>query len=129
MDLLPSSASKYDFNGIGRASASVIMAAIASYPPTAWLAAGLQGKIIFFLLDRFMSSLASMGVVALNVGAEKLLVAAEKSKYDGSFDTAFKLIEQIRATGRDLTEEEIKNIDDAVIKQFRKFARLTRRRG
>ncbi len=123
---LLSPSDKYKFDGIGSASAAAVMAVLAAEPATAWLTVGIPGKITSAILRMFFSSLASKGVVILNVGAEKLMVALEKSGFDGSIESSYKLIEEIRASGRDLTPEEIKAIDDKVIEQFRKFAKLTR---
>lgn len=72
--------------------------------------------------------LASGGLVMLNVGAEKLQTAVDKVDYDTSWETAERLINEIRKTGRELTPEEIKAIDDKVIAQFRKFGKLGRKK-
>ena len=127
MDILSPSANKYDFDGIGAASASVVFALMAANPATAWLTVGLiPGKIVYYLLSRVFGKFASQGVVILNVGAEKVLVASEKSQFDGTMESSYRLIAEIQATGRDLTDEEMKAIDGPVIEVFRKFARLTR---
>lgn len=102
----------------------MVLASLAANPATVFLTTGVPGKLLFALLSRIFSSLASMGLILLNVGAERLLTAVDKIGYDDSWDTADKLIEEIRKTGRDLTPEEIKSIDEDVIKQFRKFAKL-----
>lgn len=128
MAILPPSAEKHDLSGIGGASAATVLAALAAYPPTAALAQGVQGKIIYWALQNIFTWFASIGLVLLNVGAEKLLIAIEKSQFDGSMEAGYKLIEEIRSSGRDLTPEEIKKIDDEVIEQFRKFAKMTRKR-
>lgn len=128
MSILPPSATKHDLNGIGSASAAGVVAALATNPSTSFLTAGFIGKIVFYLLKTFFTSLASMGLVLLNVGAEKLLAAIDRSNFDGSLDTAEKLIQEIRNTGRELTPEETKQIDDKVIEQFRKFAKMTRKK-
>ena len=83
---------------------------------------------MFYLLTQLFSALASLGLVLLNVGAERIITAVDKYGFDGSFETAEKLIEEIRKTGRDLAPEEIKTIDEEVIKQFRKFAKLGRKK-
>jgi len=124
----PLSAPKYDLDGIGAASAASVVAALAAYPPTSFLTVGLSGKILFWLLTKFFSRMASGGLVILNVGAEKLLGAIDKANFDGSMEAADRLIEEIRKTGRELTPEETKKIDDEVIVQFRKFAKMTRKK-
>lgn len=128
MSIVPPSAEKHDLDGIGDASASAAIAALAANPSTSFLTAGLSGKILFWILSKFFSALASMGLVVLNVGAEKLSTAISKAGYDGSFESAEKLIEEIRNTGRDLTPEEAKAIDDKVIEAFRKFAVIARKK-
>lgn len=129
MGFLPPSAEKHRLTGIGEASAASLISALAVNPSTAFLTAGVSGKVLFFILSKVFSWAASVGLVLLNVGAESLLVAAEKSEFDGSYDTAAKLIEEIRKTGRDLTPEEIARIDDQVIETFRKFAKITRKQN
>lgn len=128
MPIIPPSGQKHDLSGIGGASAAAIMALLAANPSTTALTVGLGGKIVFWILSKFFSVLSSMGLVLLNVGAERLQVALDKAGFDGSFDDAEKIMEAIRNTGRDLTPEEIKSIDDKVIVQFRKFGRIGRRK-
>lgn len=125
--LLPSP--KHKLDGIGGVSAAAAMAALAAFPPTTFLATGFLGRITHFILKRLFTFLASGGLVILNLGAERVLGAIEKSNYDGSWESAQKLIDAIRATGRELTPEEITKIDDGVIAAFRKFGRMTRKRG
>jgi len=118
---------KHSLTGMGGASAATILAVLAANPTTTFLTVGLQGKIIYFLLSKVFTALASMGLVLLNLGAENILGAIEKAQFDGSIDAAYKLLEEIRASGRAVTPEEGKKIDDAVIEQFRKFAKMTRK--
>ena len=120
---------KYRLDGIGGVSASAVMALLAAYPPTSFLTVGIIGKIVYFILKRLFSFLASGGLVILNLGAERLLGAIEKSNYDGSWESAQKLIDSIRATGREMTTEEIIAIDNGVIAAFRKFGKMTRKRA
>lgn len=121
-------AGKYSFDGIGAASATIAMAAFATNPATAFLAVGFVGKIVSFVLTKVFSMLASVGLVLLNVGAERIGTIIDQHNFDGSFDTAEKLIDSIRKTGRDLTPEEVKAIDDPVIGAFRKWASFARDR-
>lgn len=127
MSLLPPSSAKHDLSGIGAASAAVIMAILATNPSTVFLTVGIPGKIVFWILEKIFTRLASSGLVILNVGAEKISVVIDKVKFDGSIESAEKLIAEIRKTGRELTPEEIKAIDDDVIIVFRKFAKIGRR--
>lgn len=64
----------------------------------------------------------------MNVGAEKFSAVIDRINFDGSLESAEKLIEEIRRTGKDLTPEEAKAIDDGVIIAFRKFAKIGRRK-
>lgn len=128
MPIIPPSAEKHNLEGIGVASSAGILAALSANPATSFMTVGILGKILFFLLSKFFSYLASMGLVILNVGAEKLLSAADRANFDGSMMSSFKLMEEIRNSGRDMTPEEIQKIDDEVIVQFRKFAKMTRTR-
>lgn len=113
---------KYKFEGIGATGASIIMAGLGANPSTAWIATGFIGKVVFFVVKLFCMWLASLGLIVLNVGAEKLATINDEGKYDGSWDTAENAIKKIRDQGRDLTDEEIKAIDQPVIDAFRKFA-------
>ena len=128
MPIIPPSAEKFKLEGIGNASAASILAALATNPSTSFLAAGISAKILFWIISKIFSGLASMGIVILNVGAEKLAVALDKVNFDGSLESAEQFIEEIRKTGRELTPEEIKKIDDSVIEQLRKFAKITRKK-
>lgn len=128
MPILPPSASKHNLEGIGEASAAAVIAALAANPSTAFLATGLSAKILFFILTKVFSAFASMGLVLLNVGAEKIAVTVEKIDFDGSYESAEAFINEIRNTGRDLTDEEVKKIDDGVIYTFRKFAKIGRKK-
>lgn len=119
---------KRKLNGIGDASATLVLAALAASASTVFLTSGLTGKISFWLLSKLFSTLASLGLVILNVGAEKLLTAVDKAKYDGSWETAEKMMQEIQRTGRDLSPEEIQKIDEGVINAFRKFAKIGRKK-
>lgn len=129
MGILPPSAEKHDLGGIGGASAATVFAVLAANPATAFLTAGLLGKLVFPFLSKVFSALASSGLVLLNLGAERVAGAIEKSGYDGSMESAERLIEAIHASGRELSPDEIKAIDDKVIDAFRKFGKMTRKRG
>lgn len=128
MSIIPPSASKHKLEGIGEASAAAVIAALAANPSTAFLAAGISARILFYILTKVFSGFASMGLVLLNVGADKLIVAVEKIDFDGSFESAEQFIDEIRKTGRDITPEETKKIDDGVIETFRKLAKIARKK-
>ena len=128
MTIVPPSAKKHSLRGIGEASASSAIAALSLNPSTSFLTAGLSGKILFWTLTQVFSGLASMGLVILNVGAEKLAVVLDRVDFDGSMAAAEKFIDEVRKVGRDLTPEEVKKIDDEVIIAFRKFAKIARKK-
>lgn len=117
---------KYKFWAIGEASASVIMAMMLANPGTAVFAQGFLGKIMFWVFKILCAYLANLGLIVMNVGAAKLEVIADESKFDGSWNTADNLIKKIRDTGRELTPEEIAEIDAPVIAAFEKFATFGR---
>ena len=110
---------KHRLEGIGEASAAVVLAALKANPNTSFLSGGIAGKIAFFFLKLLFMFLADLGLIVLNVGAEKLKTIIDQNDFDESFDDAEKLIEKIRSTGRELTEDEIKSIDGPVIDAFR----------
>jgi len=118
---------KHELDGIGGASAAAVIASLSANPSTSFLTAGLSGKILYWLLKKLFTYMASSGLVFMNVGAERLLTAIRKSGYDGSRENADLLIAEIRKTGRDLTPAEVKAIDDEVIKTFRKFGKFGRK--
>ena len=113
---------KHKFSGIGAASATMVLVALASNPSTLFLTTGILGKIIAWVLQNFFSMLASLGLVVLNVGASRVETLIDGKNFDGAYDSAEEFIAAIRNTGRDLTPEEIKKIDDPVIEAFREWA-------
>jgi len=120
---------KHKFENIGEVNAAIIMAALAANPELAFLTAGISGKIVFQVAKFLCMSMASMGLIVLNVGAAKIETFMDQGNYDGTWDSAEKIISKIRDSGRDLTDEEIRNIDGPVISAFRKFARLGKRKS
>lgn len=123
---LPLPLKKHKLDGIGAASASTVFAALMSNPGLAGLTRGFWGKIIFYFLTKIFSSLASLGLVLLNVGAAKIETLIDGKNFDGAWDSADEFIKAIRDSGREMTPEEIKKIDDPVIIAFRKFAGFAR---
>jgi hypothetical protein len=121
-------ATKYRFNGIGGASATAVLALLAANPSTTWLATGFVGKVVGALLSYAFSMAASVGLVLLNVGAERVETMIDQHAFDGSFDSAEKLLDAARAAHHDLTPAEIKAIDDPVIGAFRKWGSFARQK-
>jgi hypothetical protein len=126
MSLLPPPADKYDFTGIGDASALAVLAILSANPTTAGMTVGVWGTLLKLLLSKLFSALASVGVVFLNVGAELVTTVVLKSDFGGTMDSSLALLSKLQAAGSTLTPEQIKAIDDPVIAAFEKFAKLTR---
>ena len=114
------------YGGIGSASAAMIMAGIAANPTLAILSQGPLGKIVFAICKFFCTILASIGVVLLNVGAAKVQTIIDAGNFESEWYTADELIKKIRATGRELTDEEMVAIDQPVVDAFRRFVRFGR---
>ena len=112
-----SASKKHDLSGIGKASALLTMKLLAA-SPLAPLTGGFGGKITYWFLTWMYTRLASVGLVVLNVGAAAVQTLAEKEEFDGSFDDAFKIINERKGI---LTDEETKSIDDKVIRAFRRI--------
>lgn len=119
---------KHRLEGIGSASAAVIMVALAANPQTTFLTIGILGKIVFFVFKLVCMFLANIGLIVMDVGAAKLEVIIDEENFEEGWDRAENLIKRIRATGRELTDEEIAAIDGPVIDAFRKFASFARDR-
>lgn len=128
MAIVNQPATKHKFDGIGEAGAAIILAGLAANAGTVWLTVGFIGKTVWFLVKLMCMGLASIGLVVLNVGAEKIETIMAENKFDGSWDSAKKLIDEIHRQGRELTDEEKKRIDDPVKDAFRRFGRFGRLR-
>lgn len=128
MGIVGGPAGKHKLEGIGAASAAMVMAAIAANPATAWFVKGIPGKIIYWILTKMFSGFASLGLVVMNVGASRIQTIVDGKNFDGAWDSAEEFIAAIRASGRELTPEEVKKIDEPVIKAFRKWASFARRK-
>lgn len=102
---------KYNFKGIKTAGRLGLQAAIASTPSLAWLnsAPALTGLILEF----FTNYLANKGLIVLNVGAFYVNGELDQKALDNAIDAGLKRVES--SAGK-LTPEQIKEIDDAVIK-------------
>lgn len=119
---------KHKLEGIGEAGASVILAGLAANPSTAALASDIVGKIVFFVCKCFCMLLANFGLIVMNVGAAKIETIITEGNFEEGWADADTLIKKIRATGRELTDEEIAAIDGPVIDAFRKFGGFGRMR-
>jgi len=101
---------KYDFKGIKKQGASGIKLALASNPSTASIA---KIPLIGTLLEFLVNWLANNGLVLLNIGAIYVNGEIDQKLLDRSIEEGLKKVEQ---SGGTLTPEQIKEIDDAVIK-------------
>ncbi len=110
------------FTGIGEASASMVLAALAVNPSTTVLTTGILGKFTFLVFKILFTFLASLGLIVMNVGAAKLETVLDQHSFDGSFEEAEKLIKKIRDSGKEISESDAAYIDAPVIAAFRKFA-------
>jgi hypothetical protein len=117
---------KHKFDGIGQTAASIIMAGLAANPSTAILASGFLGKVMFIIFKYICMMLANLGLIVMNVGAEKLETIVAAGDFDGSWEKAEEMLNKIRQEHREMTPDEIKKIDDGVITAFRKFASFGR---
>lgn len=106
----------------------MVLAALAANPSTLFLTTGFVGKIFTWFLQLFFTMLASGGLVIINVGASKVEALVGGKNFDGAWDSAEEFIAAIRATGRELTPEEIAKIDAPVIEAFKKFGHFGKRK-
>jgi hypothetical protein len=106
---------KYDFKGIKKHGATGLLAAISSIP---WLS--FLSRLPF--LSRFMAEFianwaANSGLIIMNVGYFYVDGELDQKALDRAIESGLKQVEQ---SGGNLTPEQIKEIDDAVIAAARK---------
>lgn len=111
-------AGKYDFPGIEKLGAAGLRGVLLSSPYTAWITKG--GIVSDFALRLFVNWCANNGLILLNIGAIYVEGEFDQAGFDQAIDEAFKKITQ-NAGVKNLTPEQIKAIDDEVIKAARKF--------
>ncbi len=126
MSLINQPAFKYKFEGIGEIGAATLMAALALNPQTSWMTAGFVGRISWFIGKLIAMGGASLGLVFVNVGTEKISVILDQGGFDGSWESAQRLLAAARDAGKELTDAEKQAIDDPVRAAFRKFGRFGR---
>lgn len=110
---------RYDFKGIQKAGLVAVFAALATQPSTAWMTRGIAGSIVGKLLEMALNFLANKGLILLNTGADFVRTKFEQAAFDRAMDEALAKIQSKQGV---LTEAEKKEVDDAVIASFRKFA-------
>lgn len=106
---------KYNFKGIKEKGALGLKVLLAASPYTAWILKG--GIVTDFILEFFANWLANSGLMIMNIGAIYVNGEIDQALLDRAMDAALKAVEQ---SGENLTPEQIKAIDDAVIEAARK---------
>lgn len=129
MSIINQPVTKHKLEGIGETGAAIIVAGISSNPSFAFLTAGFLGRVTWFAAKLVCMGLASLGLVVLNVGAAKIETLVAQNNFDGSWESAQKLIADIRKEGRELTDAEKAAIDRPVKDAFRRFGRFGRVRN
>lgn len=109
---------KYKFEGIGTLGATLMSGALAA-SPFAFLTTGIWGKITFWVLQKASAYFANKGLIFLNVGVEAVSAYSDRKDFDGSFESAIRIVNE---HGDNLTDAEKKAIDDSVIAAFDKFS-------
>lgn len=101
---------KYDFQGIKKLGAAGIRSALATSPYTAWL--NSLPALTDFLLEFIANWLANNGLILLNTGAYYVNGKLDQKALDSAIENGLKRV----SSGEKLTPQQIKEIDDAVIK-------------
>lgn len=102
---------KYDFKGIKKTGRLGFKAALGSNPSTAWVLKG--GAFTDAVLDFASNWLANKGLIVLNVGAFYVGGEFDQGALDKAIDNGIKAVEN---PDKKLTPQQMKEIDDAVIK-------------
>lgn len=102
---------KYDFKGIKKTGSAGLRAAFAATPQLAWINKG--GALTDLFLEFLTNWLANKGLIVLNVGAFYVSGELDQSAIDKAIDSGLKAVENSQGK---LTPEQMKEIDDAVIK-------------
>lgn len=102
---------KYDFKGIKKTGRLAIKAALASNPSTAWL--NKFGSLADLLIEFGVNWLANRGLIFLNVGAFYVGGEFDQNALDKAIENGLKAVEN---PNKKLTPQQMKEIDDAVIK-------------
>lgn len=101
---------KYDFKGISRIGATALRVALSSSPYTAWFfkVPGSQ-----FICEMIVNWFANKGLLLFNIGAIYVNGELDQNALDKAIESGLK---QVEIPGVNLTPEQIKELDDAVIK-------------
>lgn len=102
---------KYDFQGIKKLGGVGLRAALSTSPYTAWL--NRFGALTNLITEFAANWLANRGLILLNVGAFYIGGEIDQKSLDNAIENGLKAVEL--SNGK-LTPEQMKEIDDAVIK-------------
>ena len=109
---------KYDIKGIKKYGAKGLLLALESTSVGGKLISwGLGGAMRMFL-EAIANWLANKGLVVLNIGAISVSGEWDQKAFDASMDEALSKIQSLDGK---LTPEQVKAIDDEVIRTARKF--------
>lgn len=114
---------KYNFSGIKEMGASGLRGAALSSPYTAWI--NKFGSLSTLFYEFLANWLANKGLIILNLGAIAIDGHFDQKAFDKALDKAYADIENAGGVSK-LTPEEIKAIDNEVIKAARRFILLTK---
>lgn len=106
---------KYNFKGMKKHGASSIMLALASNPSTVWMT---KVPLMGTLFEFGVNWLANNGLILMNIGAIVVNGEVDQSVFDRAMEDGIRKSEN---PGNQLTPEQMKEIDDAVIKAADKF--------
>jgi hypothetical protein len=109
---------RYDFKGIKRLGALGLFNLLQS-SPLGFLASGVAGKFFFTLFEFIANYAANRGLIFLNVTISNAQTDSQQREYVEIVDWALK---EVRP---DMSQEEMKEIDDKVIQKLVAFAVLT----
>lgn len=114
---------KYNFKGIKRLGAAGLRGALLSSPWTAWLIR--VPNFTNFVLEAISNWLANKGLVILNLGAIYIEGEFDQAAWDKAMDNALGEI-QLKGGREKLTPEQIKEIDDEIIRKARRFVLVSK---
>jgi len=111
-------AQRYDFEGIKKFGLRGINLALATTSWGAWAVKSAFAPLLNFLIKELINWLANRGLVILNIGAIYVKGQFDQAAFDKAIDAAIKAVESSKGK---LTPEQIKAIDDEVIKAADRF--------
>lgn len=109
---------KYDFPGIKKWGAKGLSLALATTGWGSWLIKWSFGPLLDWFLEQLVGWLANKGLIVLNIGAIYANGEFDQKAFDDAMNEGIKKVEAARGQ---LTPDQIKAIDDEVIKAADKF--------